>query len=52
MVEAKRPLKAKLASELASTTDDNEASRIRAKYEVEEKNLEHTLDHQPLESEY
>ena len=49
MVEAKRPLKAQLAAELAGASDEHEASGIRAKFESSEKELEHAIDHKPLE---
>ena len=49
MVEAKRPLKAQLAAELAGAASEDEASGIRAKFEGTEKELEHHIDHKPLE---
>lgn len=50
IVEAKRPLKAKLAAELAGATDETASSAIRARYEAKEKELEHDIDHKPLEA--
>jgi len=49
MVEAKRPLKAQLAAELSAAADDHDASAIRAKFDASEKELEHHIDHKPLE---
>ena len=49
MVEAKRPMKAQLAAELAASADEAEAGAIRQKFEVAEKELEHHIDHKPLE---
>lgn len=49
IIEAKRPIKAQLAAELAAAADESEASSIRAKFEQEEKKLEHQIDHKPLE---
>ena len=49
MVEAKRPLKAQLTAEVAAAADEMEASSIRAAFEKRERNLEHEIDHKPLE---
>ena len=48
MVEAKRAHKAKLLSEMSAAADEAESSAIRARYEKEEKAIEHDIDHAPL----
>ena len=49
IVEAKRPLKAQLAAELSAAADDEEAAAIRQAFDKQERELEHHIDHKPLE---
>ena len=49
MVEAKKPLKAQLAGELAVAADEDERKAIKAEYEARERAFEHELDHTPRE---
>ena len=44
-----RPLKAQLTAEVGAAADEHEASNIRAAFEKREKQLEHEIDHRPLE---
>lgn len=50
IVEAKRPLKAQLAAELAACQDDDQQAAVRARYDTFERDLEHQIDHKPLET--
>jgi hypothetical protein len=45
-----RPLKAQLAAELASCATDEESAEVRARFEAAERDLEHSIDHKPLEA--
>jgi hypothetical protein len=49
MIEAKKPLKAKLAGELAAAADESERKEIKAEFEARERALEHDIDHTPRE---
>lgn len=49
MVEAKRPLKAQMATDVAAAGNESEASAIRLKYDAAERAIEHEIDHKPLE---
>lgn len=49
MVEAKRPQKAQMAAELAAAPDETSAGQIRSKFDAMERELEHNIDHAPLE---
>ena len=49
MVEAKRTHKARLASEVQSAANDEEIALVRKKFDAEEKDIEHMIDHQPRE---
>ncbi len=49
MIEAKKPLKAQLAGELAVAADEEERKGIRAEFEARERVLEHEVDHTPRE---
>ena len=49
MIEAKKPLKAQLAGELAVAADEDERKAIKAEYEARERAFEHELDHTPRE---
>ena len=46
---AHRPLKAKLAGELAAAADESERKEIKAEFEARERALEHDIDHTPRE---
>ena len=50
IVEAKRPLKAQLAAELSACNSDEESADVRARFEAAERDLEHSIDHKPLEA--
>ena len=45
----RRPLKAKLQSDLNAAATDAAAEEVRAQYEIDERKLEHSIDHTPLE---
>ena len=47
ITEAKRPLKAAMSADIAAAPDEATQNDIRAKFEADEKQLEHTIDHQP-----
>ena len=49
MVEAKRTHKARLASEVQSAANDEEIALVRKKFDAEEKDIEHFIDHSPRE---
>ena len=49
MIEAKKPLKAQLAGELAVAADEKERESIKAEFDARERILEHELDHTPRE---
>ena len=48
MVSAKRPIKAKMNSALATAPDDQHAA-IRATYELRQEEKEHSIDYEPME---
>ena len=47
MIEAKKPLKAQLASELSAAADEDERTSIRAEFEARERMMEHEVDFTP-----
>jgi len=49
LTEAKRPYKAQLESDIAGAGDEGEIRQIRATFEKKEKEIEHEIDHKPLE---
>ena len=49
MVEAKRPLKAAMTSELAAAASDAESTKIREAFALKERALEQSIDYMPLE---
>ena len=49
MVEAKRPLKAQMATELSMAANSDAANKIRVEFDKREKALENEIDHRPLE---
>ena len=42
-------MKAKLQSDLNAAATDAAAEEVRAQYEIDERKLEHSIDHTPLE---
>ena len=48
-MEAKRPLKAQLAAELAAAADSDQQEAIRAAFAAREKAIEHDIDHKALD---
>lgn len=49
MIEKKRPMKAAMTAALAAATNDSESNEIKAMYDKKEKELEHAIDHTPME---
>ena len=49
VMEAKKPLKAQMQSEISAAASDAEAADIRAAFEQRERALEHEIDHRPLD---
>ena len=49
VMEAKKPLKAQMQSEIAAAGTDAEAASIRTAFEQRERALEHEIDHRPLD---
>lgn len=47
--EAKRPLKAQLDMELSAAADESAAREIRAGFQSKEAQIEHDIDHRPME---
>ena len=47
--EAKRPLKALLEAELSNAADEDAAQNIRAGFSKQEADIEHAIDHKPME---
>lgn len=46
---ARRPLKAQLAHELGKAADEAAATEVKAEFERRQHQLEHEIDHRPLE---
>ena len=44
------PRQAQLAAELSACSTDEESAEVRARFEAAERDLEHSIDHKPLEA--
>ena len=49
ITEAKRPMKAKASAEIAAAPDEASQEALRVKYDRMERDIEHSIDHQPME---
>lgn len=49
ITEAKRPIKAQKESELATAANQEEIDSIRSHYNKKETELEHEIDHKPMD---
>jgi len=49
MIEKKRPMKAAMTAALAAAANESESNEIKAMYDKKEKELEHAIDHTPME---
>jgi hypothetical protein len=49
IIDAKKPLKAQMQSELSAAASDADADAIRDAFSARERQIEHEIDHKPLE---
>ena len=49
IIDAKKPLKAQMQTELSAATSDADADAIRDAFTARERQIEHEIDHKPLE---
>ena len=49
ITEAKRPLKAQFEAQMSAALDETEQIKIRKDFDAREKQIEHEIDHKPLE---
>ena len=49
ITEAKRPIKAKMQAAISGAADESDVAKIRAEFDQKEKDIEHEIDHTPLE---
>lgn len=49
IIDAKKPLKAQMNAELSTATSDGDADAIRDAFSARERQIEHEVDHKPLE---